>query len=277
MTSVPIRAPHIRTRVQSSDQDDNQSDQDKRLFNFHPSNTQSEISYRNDLLTQKITKEQKKVIEAIVHSWNGYKKYAWGSDHLRPLSMKDQNWFSVGLTIVDSVDTLILMGLEDEYNEAKEWIENSLNFEIHKDVNCFEMTIRVLGGLLSAFHLTKEAAFLHKAVDVGDRLIHCFDSPSKVVPFSDVNLKTKSPKSPNWSPDSSLSEVSTVQIEFRDLSRLIKGEKESGDMPNYEEISFKTSQHLHKLVKERKVISFFEKDYFSYFSIICRILFYPCT
>lgn len=103
------------------------------------------------------------------------------------------------------------------------------------------MTIRVLGGLESAFHLSKKPPLLAKAVDVGDRLIHCFDSPSKTVPYSDVNLRTKSPKSPAWSPDSSLSEVSTVQIEFRDLSRLVK---ES----HYEETSFKTSEHIHEHV-----------------------------
>lgn len=109
-------------------------------------------------------------------------------------------------------------------------------------VNCFEMTIRALGGLESAFHLTKRPGLLAKAVDVGDRLIHCFDSPSKTVPFSDVNLRTKSPKSPAWSPDSSLSEVSTVQIEFRDLSRLVKE-------AHYEETSFKTSEHIHEHVR----------------------------
>lgn len=193
----------------------------------------------------------------MVHSWKGYKKYAWGSDHLKPLTMKDGNWFGVGLTILDSVDTLLLMGLEEEYRDARDWVEKDLTFDIYRDVNCFEMTIRALAGLLSSFHLTKHPPFLHKALDLGHRLIHCFDSPSSLVPFSDVNLRTKSPKPPAWSPDSSLSEVSTLQLEFRDLWNMIRDDTAANDFPNFEEISFKTSQHLHRLVKERKVVSSF--------------------
>ena len=135
-------------------------------------------------------------------------------------------------------------------------VENDLTFDIYKDVNCFEMTIRVLGGLLSSFHLTRDPLFLHKSLDIGNRLIHCFDSPSTFIPYSDVNLRTKIPKSPVWSPDSSLSEVSTLQLEFRDLWNIITTDKSQfiNQLPDFERISFKTSQHLHQLVKERKVI-----------------------
>ena len=51
-----------------------------------------------------------------------------------------------------------------EFNEARDWVANSLNFDINKDVNLFETTIRVLGGLLSTYHLTKDSIFLDKAV-----------------------------------------------------------------------------------------------------------------
>jgi hypothetical protein len=46
--------------------------------------------------------------------------------------------------------------IKDEFNEAREWIGTKLQFGINKDVNLFETTIRVLGGLLSAFHLSNE-------------------------------------------------------------------------------------------------------------------------
>lgn len=46
----------------------------------------------------------------------------------------------------------------------------------------------------------------------------CFDTESGI-PFSDVNLFTRKAHAPKWSPDSSTSEVSTIQLEFRDLSR----------------------------------------------------------
>lgn len=47
----------------------------------------------------------------------------------------------------------------------------------------------------------------------------CFNSNSKI-PFSDVNLLTGNAHAPKWGPDSSVSEVSTIQLEFRDLSML---------------------------------------------------------
>jgi mannosyl-oligosaccharide alpha-1,2-mannosidase len=55
-------------------------------------------------------------------------------------------------------------------------------------------------------------------VDLGTRLLPCFNSESGV-PYSDVNLATRKAHSPKWSPDSSTSEVTTIQLEFRDLSR----------------------------------------------------------
>ena len=54
--------------------------------------------------------------------------------------------------------------MNSEFDEAKNWVANSLSFDVNKDVNLFECTIRVLGGLLSAYHLSKEDIFLEKAV-----------------------------------------------------------------------------------------------------------------
>lgn len=53
---------------------------------------------------------------------------------------------------------------------------------------------------------------------LGDRLLPCFKSPSGV-PYADVNLKTGKAHAPRWGPDSSTSEVTTIQLEFIDLSR----------------------------------------------------------
>ena len=63
-------------------------------------------------------------------------------------------WFNLGLTLVDSLDTLLIMGLRDEFLEARDWVEHSLALNSDTDVNLFETTIRVLGGLLAAFHLS---------------------------------------------------------------------------------------------------------------------------
>ncbi|KAF8381572.1 mans-3 [Pristionchus pacificus] len=149
------------------------------------------------------------------------------------------DWFDTGLTIVDSIDTAIIMGLKDEVDEATVWIRDSLSFEKDRYVNFFEATIRVLGGLLSAFHLTGDTMFRDRAADVGHRLAGAFQA-GRPVPMSDVNLRTRAAKSPSWSDESSLSEVTTVQLEFRDLSR-ITGDK------TFEDLAFNTSKHIHEI------------------------------
>lgn len=85
---------------------------------------------------------------------------------------------------------MLIMNLKDEFAEARNWVAESLNFEQDVFVNLFETTIRMLGGLLTAFHLSGDEIFKIKAVDIGDRLMGALTSNS-AVPFSDVNLKTK--------------------------------------------------------------------------------------
>ena len=192
---------------------------------------------------------QKAVYEAFNHAWRGYKQHAWGHDNLKPISATYHDWFGLGLTIVDSLDTLYIMGMEEEFDEAKEWVAHFLRLNADRDVNLFEVTIRVLGGLLSAYHLSGEKIFLEKAVDLGDRLMPCFDSESGV-PYSDVNLGSQKSHSPKWSPDSSTSEVTTIQLEFRDLSRC------TGD-PKYEQAVTRVSEHVHRLPKTDGLVPIF--------------------
>nr|CDJ88607.1 Glycoside hydrolase domain containing protein [Haemonchus contortus] len=183
---------------------------------------------------------QKAVVDAFKHAWEGYRKYAWGHDQLKPISGGYSDWFDTGLTIVDALDTAIIMGLEEEVAQGTEWIRDSLTFEKDRYVNLFETTIRTLGGLLSAYHLTGDRMFVTKAEDLAGRLMSAFTKSKSAIPLSDVNLKTSKAKSPAWSSESSLSEVTSLQLEFRDLSR-VTGKKV------YEEISFKTSKHIHEI------------------------------
>lgn len=110
------------------------------------------------------TNRQREVVEAFKHAWKAYKMYAWGKDELKPISKTSNEWFNLGLTLIDSLDTMWLMGLVDEFNEAREWVQTELDIAQNKDVNLFETTIRVLGGLLSTYHLTGDSLFLNKAV-----------------------------------------------------------------------------------------------------------------
>lgn len=162
---------------------------------------------------------QTAVVTAFKHAWKGYKQSAWGHDNLKPITGGYSDWFGLGLTIIDALDTLYIMNLSDEFAEARAWVADKLTFEKDQEVNLFETTIRVLGGLLSTYHLSADSMFLDKATDLGFRLMPAFNSPSGI-PFSDTNLMTLKAHAPRWSPDSSTSEVTTIQLEFRDLSRV---------------------------------------------------------
>ncbi|TDG48734.1 hypothetical protein AWZ03_004846 [Drosophila navojoa] len=192
---------------------------------------------------------QSAVVAAFKHSWAGYKTYAWGHDNLKPVSQTSHEWFGLGLSIVDSLDTMYIMGLEDEFNEARDWVKDSLHFHTNRDVNLFEVTIRVLGGLLSAYHLSGDRMFLVKATELGNRLLPSFLSPSGI-PYSDVNLGERSAHSPKWSPDSSTSEVTTIQLEFRDLSR-------STNVSIYERVVNVVNEKVHALDKSHGLVPIF--------------------
>jgi hypothetical protein len=91
-----------------------------------------------------------------LHAWNGYKKYAWGHDDLKPLSKGFHDWYAEPLlmTPVDALDTMVLMGLKDEANTTREYVARNLSFDKDIDVQNFEITIRLLGGLLASYQLT---------------------------------------------------------------------------------------------------------------------------
>src|SRR3954471_7050995 len=91
-----------------------------------------------------------------LHAWSGYRRYAWGHDDLAPLSRKPHDWYAHPLlmTPVDALDTLVLMGLKDEADAARELIATKLDLDRDIYVKNFEITIRLLGGLLSGYQLT---------------------------------------------------------------------------------------------------------------------------
>jgi len=144
---------------------DTAGDGEANLMESHE-NVALNINGVNILPPEKHNERQKKVVEAFKHAWEGYRKYAWGHDELRPISKSSSEWFGLGLTIIDSLDTMLLMNLHEEFQQARDWVANSLTFEKNVDVNLFETTIRVLGGLLSAYHLSQDDLFLKKAVSI---------------------------------------------------------------------------------------------------------------
>lgn len=59
------------------------------------------------------TEKQKEIVAAFKHGWTAYKKYAWGHDELHPISKTYSEWFGTGLTLVDALDTMVIMGLKE--------------------------------------------------------------------------------------------------------------------------------------------------------------------
>src|SRR6266498_5752159 len=115
-----------------------------------------------------------------LHAWNNYERYAWGHDALRPLSKTPHDWYgqSLLMTPVDALDTLVLMHLDADVAKTKELIVRDLSFDRDVYVKNFEVTIRLLGGLLSSYQLTNDKRLLQLAEDLGNRLLPVFNSPT---------------------------------------------------------------------------------------------------
>jgi ER degradation enhancer, mannosidase alpha-like 2 len=158
-----------------------------------------------------------RIRQAFRHAWRGYRLYAWGHDDLNPISRTPHDWYAVSLlmTPVDAFDTMLLMGLSREAADAKRLILDRLSFDHDISVQVFEVTIRLLGGLLSAYQMDGDDAFLGLASELGNRLLPAFDSPTGM-PFRYVNLKTGETSDPVTNP----AEVGTLMLEFGTLSEL---------------------------------------------------------
>jgi len=152
-----------------------------------------------------------------LHAWNNYERYAWGHDALRPLSKIAHDWYgqSLLMTPVDALDTLILMRLDGEAERARSLIVSDLSFDRDIYVKNFEITIRLLGGLLSGYELTGDQRLLSLAEDLGNRLMPAFNSPTGL-PYGYVNLHTGQIRDAVTNP----AETGTLLLEFGTLSKL---------------------------------------------------------
>src|SRR2546428_490335 len=160
-----------------------------------------------------------RVRSEFLFSWQAYEKYAWGHDELRPISKTPRDWYgeSLLLTPVDSLDTLILMGFNDEADKARKLIDEKLSIDKDISVQNFEVTIRLLGGLLSAYEMTHDQQLLKLADDLGTRLLPVFNSATGM-PYRFVNLRTGKTSGSKSNP----AEIGTLILEFGTLSRLTR-------------------------------------------------------
>jgi mannosidase alpha-like ER degradation enhancer 2 len=152
-----------------------------------------------------------------LHAWNSYERYAWGHDALRPLSKTAHDWYgqSLLMTPIDALDTLVLMNLDAEAAKTRLFIVNELSFDRDVYVKNFEITIRLLGGLLSGYQLTGDKRLLNLAEDLGTRLLPVFNSPTGL-PYVYVNLRSGEVRDAVTNP----AETGTLLLEFGTLSKL---------------------------------------------------------
>jgi len=170
-------------------------------------------------VAQKVNRSERaeSVKAEFLHAWNGYKKYAWRHDDLKPLSKTHKDWYAESLlmTPVDALDTMYLIGMKKEADATRKYITKNLSFDKNIDVQNFEITIRLLGGLLSSYQITGDKKLLNLADDLGTRLLPIFDSPTGL-PYKYVNLKTGKTRGEVTNP----AETGTLLIEFGTLSKL---------------------------------------------------------
>lgn len=154
---------------------------------------------------------------AFRHAWNGYKQYAWGHDALTPLSRNYRDWYkeSLLMTPVDAFDTMKMLGMEEEAIEAKQLIFQKLSFSKDMYVQVFEVTIRLMGGLIAAYQMDGDEQFLYRAIDLANRLLPAFDTPTGM-PYRYVHLRSGAKRDSLSNP----AEIGTLMLEFGTLSKL---------------------------------------------------------
>ncbi|ETW05193.1 hypothetical protein H310_04186 [Aphanomyces invadans] len=165
---------------------------------------------------------QDAIRRAMQHAWTGYETRAFGADEVAPVSglPRPNVWGGIGVTLVDSLDTLYIMGMQDEFERCRYWVANELDFShLGQDgtmISVFEVIIRELGGLLSAYDLSQDDVFKHRAVELADLLLPAFDDQ---VFYTKFNVFTQRRTMNHWTRYRAfLADVGTLQLEMRYLT-----------------------------------------------------------
>jgi mannosyl-oligosaccharide alpha-1,2-mannosidase len=160
------------------------------------------------------------VRQEFLTAWTAYRRLTWGRDELKPISGIGSEFFisgtPLGLTVIESLDTLYLMELDGELAAGINWISGNLSFNRNASVHVFETIIRLVGGLLSGYHATGQQVLLTQARDLADRLLPAFTRSPTGMPYRFVNLQTGA-VSGNLVP---LAEIGSNITEFGWLSQL---------------------------------------------------------
>jgi mannosyl-oligosaccharide alpha-1,2-mannosidase len=194
-------------------------------------------SFRRPSTEDRNTQNQRRkaVKRVFLRGWRSYHSRAFLHDELAPVSggFKDTlgGW---GATLVDSLDTLWIMDLRAEFEEAVRAASNISFAPYHSSsefINTFETTIRFLGGFLAAYDLTacKDTRLLLKAIEVGDMIYASFDTPNRM-PITRWDIR-KYDQQQYPAQDGIIAELASSTLEFTRLSQL------TGDMRYYDAIA----------------------------------------
>jgi mannosyl-oligosaccharide alpha-1,2-mannosidase len=175
--------------------------------------------------------------------WASYRRLAWGHDELAPLSGTSRDPYGGwGATLVDSLDTLWIMGMREEFEEAvgravrisflpreiarrgekgKEEADDEGDDKGDEKINVFETNIRYLGGFIAAYELSGDARLLRKAREVGEMLYAALDTHNRLpLPQLDLHLAAAGKAQPVWDDTSALADAGSFSMEFSRLSLL---------------------------------------------------------
>lgn len=187
--------------------------------------------FKDETTDAKITREKRqlKVKEEFQRAWNGYKKHAWLHDELSPVSGKFRDPFcGWAATLVDTLDTLWIMGLKSEFEEAARAVD-LIDFTTspRSDIPLFETTIRYLGGLLAAYDVSdgQYKNLLTKAVELAEILMGAFDTPNRMPVLYYRWRPTFASQPHRASTRANLAELGSLSMEFTRLAQLTKEPK----------------------------------------------------
>lgn len=155
-------------------------------------------------------------------SWRSYRRFAWMQDALLPVSGGGRDQFSGwSATLVDALDTLWIMGMREEFDEAVEAVARiDFGQATNPRVNMFETNIRYLGGLMAAYDLSGRSVLLAKAVELGDMLFAGFNTASRMpVDFFDMG-QSQSGEGLNVEGGVVAASPGTLLLEFTRLTQL---------------------------------------------------------
>ncbi|KAG8529283.1 uncharacterized protein KY384_005918 [Bacidia gigantensis] len=170
-----------------------------------------------------------RIKETFTFSWGGYKEKAWMQDELSPVSGKYRNPFcGWAATLVDSLDTLWLMDLKDEFDKAVEAVQN-INFTTssRNDIPVFETVIRYLGGLIGAYDISggTRKILLDKAVELAEVLMGSFDTPNRMPMMYYLWKPTFASQPHRAKTRVVLAEIGSLSLEFTRLAQITKEPK----------------------------------------------------